>query len=576
MPLIKTLHDFAIQPDPKKPDPANPDPPNPDPAGQADRSHYSYLFNDEANDLAAGVFDGTDDIGTISRLKEFEEATRPPIDPPPAILTQLPAAYTYFCQFMNHDISAPVGSLLVDPNATPTVGIIGTADPAGLTKDWRANTKTILEHVVNEQPQPLTLCSLYGTAPDGDRNDKGVAALYEADGKRFRLAKTSVTDPQFFRDLKVSPYHATNAPDIVRTGGVPLIADLRNDGNLILSQLHLALMLAHKKAVDALEGRHPDPDTCFRKARQLITLHYHWLILNDVLPRILSRSVLSRPLASWDAGRVVPGTVPMEFTTAAFRFGHSMVGRAYDFNANFGTGGRMSTTGATLDDLMRFTSRNNMGNEISPPDEQPVQLPDHWVIDWDRLTRGPVQHEAQGTAPGTSERIDLDFAPPMLNSAGDAGVGENGGSIMFRNLLRGFHRRIPFGQKLAQGYGLESLSAEALRLAILGDPAKGDPPPNAYQIATAAAADQLGILAQTPAWLYFLCEARALEGGERVGPTASRIIADTIVSLMCVNAASLLNHEAGHWQPADSVLKAKDGSALTSLGAFLSFATDRS
>jgi len=89
--------------------------------------------------------------------------------------------------------------------------------------------------------------------------------------------------------------------------GKALIADRRSDENLILSQLHLALMLLHNKAVSALEPQFPDPARLLRSRRVgLLTRHYHWLILHDYLPRLLSRSVLATPLvaaAGADDGR---------------------------------------------------------------------------------------------------------------------------------------------------------------------------------------------------------------------------------------------------------------------------------
>jgi hypothetical protein len=63
--------------------------------------------------------------------------------------------------------------------------------------------------------------------------------------------------------------HATGAPDLPRAGGLPLIADQRNDENLILSQLHLALMLFHNKVVDGAGAGVPRPRAvlCRRRGR---------------------------------------------------------------------------------------------------------------------------------------------------------------------------------------------------------------------------------------------------------------------------------------------------------------------
>lgn len=525
------------------------------------RSPYSYLFPGLADVPDAGRFTGTDDDGTIQRLKDFEKACHLPNERVSALTIDLPAAYTYFGQFLNHDISAPVGGLLQNPGDVRPLGIVGTVDLAGLGKDWRADVATILRHFVNEHARPMTLASLYADGPGS--SDLEVKALYQPDGS-FRLARAYPVPIDILGESTKRPeaaIHARDAPDIPRNGRIPLIADRRNDGNLILSQLHLALLMFHNKAVKALKARGTKAEDVFDEARQLVTRHYHWLILNDFLPSLLSKTVLAKPLSEWKPRPLPPGTVPMEFTTAAFRFGHSMVGRSYDFNANFGRGGALENQ-ATLQQLFNFTSDRNMGD----PQGRIPQLPDHWVIDWDRLTRIKPPGDAAG-ASGLAERIDLDFAPDMLNDAGNARVLEHG-SIFFRNLLRGFHRRIPFGQVLAKACGVPILSRDELRAAMPQHQSLDSPYTD-----PADAAGALGILEETPAWLYFLCEAQVLEQGKRIGPTASQIIADTVVSLMRNDPTSILRNGGGTWHPRDSLLQDLSCKPLDSLRAFLLFSS---
>jgi hypothetical protein len=524
-------------------------------------SHYSYLFPGLADANDAGRFTGTDDAGTIERLKAFEKAFHPGLFATPAHTFDLPAAYTYFGQFVNHDISAPKGGRLRSPQDRPP-GIIGAADLLGIGKLGRAkDVETILQHFVNQHAHPLSLASLYGDGPGSD--DEEIRDLYEPDGS-FRLGKVYPLPIDILDDLTKrakAVIHDTNAFDILREGQTPLIADRRNDGNLILSQLHLAFLLFHNKAVKALKAKGTKAEDVFDKARQLVTVHYHWLILNDFLPALLSKTVLARPLSEWQPRKMTLGKVPMEFTTAAFRFGHSMVGRSYDFNANFGRGGVIALE-ATLLDLLAFTSKGGMGG----PQGGNPQLPDHWVIDWDRLTRTQPPGDTGG-ATGQAERIDLDFAPEMLNAATNSQIPEHN-SIFLRNLLRGFHRRIPFGQELAKACGVPVLSPKDLSAAMPTQAA----PSGVYPADVASA---LGILDQTPAWLYFLCEAKLQldgeEGGTRVGPTASQIIADTIVSLMREQSSPVLRNGGAVWHPRDSLLQDQSGKPLDSLRAFLLF-----
>lgn len=550
MPMITSPHSLFREADPAAP--------RIEGAGPS-QSGYCFLYPELAEREDVGCFAGTSAALSFKRLVAFEQASRGPLSAPQVLPMQLPPVYTYFGQFVNHDISAPVGDVVTLADAPVGIAVIGTDLPPGLDRSKRAEPEVILDNFVNEQANPLALDSLYGDGPGSA--DPGIRALYETDGKRFRLGRTRTEDPKVFEDLLIDPdrvVHEFDAPDLVRRDGAPLMADHRNDENLIVSQLHLALLLFHNKAVAALEPTVPDPAECFAKARALVTLHYHWLILNDYLPSLLSPLALQTPLAQRPQKLPAARTVPLEFTTAAFRFGHSMVGSAYDFNANFGRGGRIARAGATLTDLFDFTTHRNMGQ----PGAATLPLPDHWVIDWDRMSRRP----RMTPGPGGAERIDLTFAPDMLNVMGTSDVARHG-SILFRNLMRGFQRRIAFGQELAAACGLDAMTADELRAAL---PDVNPAQPGGKSLR--ATAEAMGMLEQTPAWLYFLCEARHFEQGERLGPTASHIIADTMVGLMRFMPESVLSHDAGRWHPRQSPLRGPGGRALTSLRSLLKFA----
>jgi hypothetical protein len=170
------------------------------------------------------------------------------------------------------------------------------------------------------------------------------------------------------------------------------------------------------------------------------------------------------------------------------------------------------------------------------------------VADWNRLTR------LSGTPRGGADRIDMSFAADMLNHMQHAGNLLHA-SIFFRNVMRGFFRRISFGQDFARAYGIPPLSARQVLSAI----------PKTARPAAAAA----GLGQSTPAWLYFMCEADVLEAGERVGPTASRIIADSITGLIRHHGGERLKLDGRPWHPRQSALRTQNGKPLDSLRALL-------
>ena len=108
-----------------------------------------------------------------------------------------------------------------------------------------------------------------------------------------------------------------------------IIGDARNDENLILAQLHTAFLHFHNAILDELTSckiRFSDT-SLFNEAYRLARWHYQWIVLNQYLPSIAKRSVIDdirmhgrcffRP-----SGEVF---IPLEFSAAAFRFGHTMV-----------------------------------------------------------------------------------------------------------------------------------------------------------------------------------------------------------------------------------------------------------
>ncbi len=76
-----------------------------------------------------------------------------------------------------------------------------------------------------------------------------------------------------------------------------------------------------------------------------MTKHYQWMIRTDFLPRICQKSVVEdvfkngRKVFEVGAAATDMPTMPLEFSVAAYRLGHSMVRAAYNWNMNFPDGG---------------------------------------------------------------------------------------------------------------------------------------------------------------------------------------------------------------------------------------------
>ncbi len=135
----------------------------------------------------------------------------------------------------------------------------------------------------------------------------------------------------------------------------------------------------HNRVIQRVSGAPSVPaNRKFIRARKLVTLHYQWMIRHDYLPRICDDAVVDdvftngRKLVEPDAAPTDVPTMPVEFSVAAFRLGHSMIRPAYNWNRIF------SGRGGALFYMFDFSALGgNLGGEI--------RLISSWIADWRRM-----------------------------------------------------------------------------------------------------------------------------------------------------------------------------------------------
>src|SRR3954447_16849196 len=120
------------------------------------------------------------------------------------------------------------------------------------------------------------------------------------------------------------------------------------------------------------------PPCRFEQARELVTKHYQWMVRTDYLPRVCAAATVDevfkhgRRAFEVDVHSTDVPTMPIEFSVAAFRLGHSMVRRAYNWNSHFEDGA------GTLDLLFTFSSTS--GDLIGQ-----AHLLSSWIANFRRL-----------------------------------------------------------------------------------------------------------------------------------------------------------------------------------------------
>lgn len=418
---------------------------------------------------------------------------------------KIPAGFTYLGQFIDHDITLDLTSLSEKQE-----------DPL---------------QIENFRTPGLDLDCLYGLGPNAQ------PALFErqtgsfSPGPKFLIGTAGASKGLNNADIPALPN------DLQRSRqGYAVIGDHRNDENLVVAQTHLAMLKFHNVVVDRLEKQGVALGERFERAREQVRWHYQWLVLNDFVARLVEPGVLNDVRTN---GRLfyrfkTRPYMPVEFSVAAYRLGHSMVREVYDYNSVFRAGG---LTAATLELLFSFTGLSGqLVGDTAPrgsPLPQPT-LPSNWVIDWRRFFDfGVPPGSLPGALPNHSRKLDP-FIVASLHTLPGIPPGREA-NLAFRNLRRGVMVGLPSGQSIAAFMKKKKPSITALTPAQISTGPDG-------QVAKALGFDQ-----QTPLWYYILKEAQVLGNGERLGPVGSRIVAEVFVGLVQGDKQSFMNQPG--WKP---------------------------
>lgn len=405
---------------------------------------------------------------------------------------ELPAGYTYFGQFVDHDITFD-----------QTEGL-----PTGELSE---------EEIESGRSPSLDLDSVYGRGPLVEEK-----RLYEGDKVRLRIGKTTGFGRGSRPEAQKLPHDLPRGDNSDK----PLeatIGDPRNDENLAVAQTHLAFLKLHNVVAAQLATLGYYGNDLFERARTVVTLHYQWIVLYDFLPRIIEQDVLnqvihgerSQRLFQAEAGKEL--TMPIEFSVAAYRLGHSMIRDTYNWNRVF--------TDATLAQLFMFAGLN--GDMAGAP-----TLPSNWPVDWRRLYDfGDALGDEALPPLNRTRSIDTALALNLRTLPGFE-TSDPMASLAVRNLLRGRLLGLPCGQDVATALKVEVLTAEQLCEGPHG-----------------AIIQEHGFDSKTPLWYYILKEAEVMHKGERLGPVGSRILAETFVGLIEGSRHSILSPQNRYWRP---------------------------
>jgi hypothetical protein len=421
----------------------------------------------------------------------------------------IPSGYTYLGQFIDHDLTSDRTKVLLGHNVSPA-------------------------ELLQARSPSLDLDSLYGAGPQ----QPGSAKFY-SDDRHLKTGKTAAAGGDAAKAGFDLPRAGTGSSRKAKRTAV--IPDFRNDENLAVAQTHLAFIRFHNRVVDSLPASVPAAQR-FVRAREIVVKHFQWMIRHDYLPRICAAGVLDdvfthgRKVFESHAGATQVPTMPVEFSVAAFRLGHSMIRRAYDWNARFPDGQ------GTLDFLFAFSGT---GGDLGGG----LRLPSNWIADFRRLYDFGEAGRADLTVPAAqfnrAMRIDTALVNPLKNlptgSFGGPAVAHNDpiANLAFRNLTRAKMLRLASGQKMvgllrSRGVTVKALTKPQLR--------NGD---GGASLADLTVTQRNALLTNTPLWFYVLREAE-LNNGKLKG-VGARIVGETFHRAMQGSTFSIVRDAS--WRP---------------------------
>lgn len=426
---------------------------------------YDYLapFAEPSPELAEALIELSRPGGMLDAKDPLEVGpirliTEPELSPDNRDNPTHTAGTTFVGQFLDHDTTRDKGSSLGKPQA--------------------------LSRSENLRNPRLDLDSVYGDGPYRS------SELFEPRRRWGSPIRFRVESGGRFEDLPR------------REDGSAIVAEPRNDENMMVSGLHAAFLLFHNAVAEEIERKRHwlRGYWGFEQARQIVRWHWQWIIVNEYLPQIVGQQMVDDVFGRDHRKPFHTPKMPVEFQGAAYRFGHSMVRPSYRANLAGDNGNPFFAMVFDPDDLQGPDPDTLLGGYRAP----------RRFIGWQTFFDfgdGEVK---------PNKRIDTKISTPLFRLPTFAIDLPDGGevgptSLATRNLLRHVTWQLPSGQAIASSLGVDQLSAGDL----------GDFGEFGNNLDTS-----------TPLWLYILREADVFNDGTHLGPVGGRIVAETFADLL--------------------------------------------
>lgn len=353
-------------------------------------------------------------------------------------------------QFIDHDMSLTP----TNPNSTLTI----TADPndpsqMGNQTFARSVTDPATGTSVNNPAQDINAVTSYLDLSQVYGSSAAIAdALRTHEGGQMKTSPGNMLpydNSTYFTPAQLGIINMANDAQAVPTQNLFVTGDVRGNENVELTALQTLFVRNHNLIASELQQSHPTwtDEQLYQEARKLNIAEYQQITYNWYLPDLLGQNAM--PAYRGYNPNVDPA-IATEFSTIAFRFGHSLLSSNIERQGNNGQDVLPNDpAGAAISLSTDFFDPNvlNPQGVVDP-------LTGHISTDIGAILKGD--------ADGNSQADDLKTIGAVRNLLfGNGGLTDNGLDLIARDVERARDDGIGSYNQVRQAYGLPPVTSFA-------------------------------------------------------------------------------------------------------------------
>jgi peroxidase len=355
-----------------------------------------------------------------------------------------------FGQFIDHDLDlTPTNpnntlQILADPNDPSQMG--NQTFQRSVTDPATGTSTSNPAQQINAVTSYLDLSNVYGS------NQTVADALRTFSYGQLKTSPGNMLpydNLTYFTQAQINALNMANDAQAVPESSLFAAGDVRANENVELTALQTLFVRNHNHIAAELQKEHPtwSDEQLYQEARKINIAEYQYIIYNQYLPDLLGPNAL--PAYTGYNPNVDPA-IATEFSTVAFRFGHSLLSNTIQREGNNGLGiADVDPNGPGIDLAQDFFDPNvlNPQGVVDP-------LTGHTSSDISAILKGDADGNAQA-----SDLLAINEVRDLLFANG--GLQDNGQDLIARDVERARDDGIGSYNQVREAYGLPPVTSFA-------------------------------------------------------------------------------------------------------------------